>query len=79
MSLLEDNFAITAKLDTHAAVKIQSMVRMLENYDTKITLSNPAVGGNTVDFIMADGGFIEDLDTCCRIKDVNRNNNTLEA
>ena len=80
MSSLDDNFAIAAELEIHACVKIQSMLRLLQQFETtEITLVNPVVGGNVVEFVITPDGYFEDLDTCCRVKDVRRSNNTLEA
>lgn len=79
MSLLEENFATAEQLDTHSAVKIQSMLRMLENYETRIKLNNPQQEGKRVDFELLAGGKMDDVDTCCRIKYISRNGYTLEA
>lgn len=78
MSLLEENFAIATHLETHAAVKIQSMIRMLENYESRIKLINPEEGGRTIEFSVVHGQ-LDELDTCCRIKHIQRNGNILEA
>jgi len=79
MSLLEENFAVAAVLDSHAAAKIQSMLRMLENYETRIILQDPTAGGQTVQFELQPGGSLDELDTCCRVKRVERREGTLEA
>ena len=79
MTLMEDNFAIAALMDENAAVKIQSMIRLLEdNFDTRIKLKNPSEGGRGVDFDLING-HLDEVDECCTPKGIQRTGDRLEA
>ncbi|MDP5130588.1 MAG: hypothetical protein NWQ54_06870 [Paraglaciecola sp.] len=79
MSLIEDNFTLTAELDELAAVKIQSMLRLLnDNTATQIKLERPVIGGNTIYFTLVSGSY-SDIDLACDYKDIQRTNNELQA
>lgn len=74
------NFTVTNDLETHAAVKIQSMLRCLDdNTETIIELVHPEKkGGNSICFTIVYGNDL-DIDDCCALREVTRVGNRLEA
>ncbi len=67
---LAENFEITAKLEVGAAVKIQAALRCLEdNFPTRVDLSDPEEGGNSVKYVLVSGEMV-DLTDCCGLRDV---------
>jgi hypothetical protein len=79
MSLIEENFRVAAELNEHAAVKIQSMLRLLqENTSTQIKLERPVAGGNLVYFKLISGKDA-DINLACEHKNIQRIENELQA
>jgi hypothetical protein len=79
MSLIEENFRLAAELDEYAAVKIQSMLRLLhENTSTQIKLERPVIGGNVIYFELISGNHA-DIDLACEYKNIRRIENELQA
>ena len=76
---LQENFEIAAKLSPKAAVKVQAVLRCLdENTSTKIDLRDPVEGGNTVYFDLVSGDLL-DVDDCCGLRNVARTDDRLDA
>tara|TARA_R110002153_G_scaffold13002_7_gene48614 strand:- start:642 stop:881 length:240 start_codon:yes stop_codon:yes gene_type:complete len=79
MSLIEENFRLAAELGEVAAVKIQSMLRLLhENTSTQIKLERPVIGGNVIYFALISGNDA-DIDLACEYKNIRRIENELQA
>lgn len=79
MSLIKQNFNLAAQLNELAAVKIQSMLRLLaDNTDTMIKLEQPEKGAMAISFELVSGSF-EVLDEVCAYKNIQRQQNRLEA
>jgi hypothetical protein len=79
MSLIEQNFSLAAQLNEHAAVKIQSMLRLLaDNTSTEIKLENPVIDGNQIYFELISGSYA-DIDLACEYKNIQRSDNELQA
>ncbi|MBA6304208.1 hypothetical protein [Colwellia sp. MB02u-14] len=74
---LEQNFIIAAKLEPAICVKIQAMLRCLqENTNTCVDLIAPEHdGGNTVAFNLLAGGNRLNLQDCCDLRNVTLSEN----
>jgi hypothetical protein len=76
---LGENFEIASELSTVASAKIQAALRCLDdNTSTKIDLSNPVAGGNSVTFTLVEGEMV-DLQDCCGLRNVIIDGTTLTA
>lgn len=79
MTLMQENFKIAAELNENAAVRIQTVIRLLwDNTETRIKLKNPVEGGNLVDFEIMSG-TMADVDMACSPNGVTCNENTLQV